>query len=149
MSTRRALRLLDIPQIDDEHREIIKAILKFRAHIVAGKGWLEQYSVMDELEQKVQLHFRVEEHLMQIYRYPNMEKHVFEHGEYSCLLREVKERLLRQPPTTVTADFLLNWWFQHISDFDQGYADWFSKMLSRLEIHSRNAQNENAMGSGI
>lgn len=149
MDTHRSLPSLGIPELDSEHQDIIETILKFRVAIAEDKNWIELYSIMEDIERKAQTHFRVEENLMQIHGYPNLGKHAEEHGEYSYLLQTVRTRLVRVTPGTVTADFILDWWYQHIPESDQGYADWFSKIDSQLIDPSQRQKSEFDSGSGI
>lgn len=149
MNTQKSFVSLDIPQIDEEHRDIISTIAKFRDRISEGKSWLELYELMETIEKKAQLHFGVEENLMKIHRYPTLEKHMSEHTEYLLLLQEIKARLLRKTPSTVTADFILNWWYQHIAESDHGYADWFSTIDLEIVNRSKTLRDEHLYGSGI
>jgi hemerythrin-like metal-binding protein len=140
---------LDIPQIDEAHHEIVELIRKLQNNIADDMGWIEIYSILIEIESKVEVHFTVEENLMKIHKYPGHLKHSEEHTEYLLLIREARERAVNKSLHSSLTDCLLEWWGPHTAKSDRGYADWFAASGLNLTNSCKTLSEENVFGAGI
>jgi hemerythrin len=92
-----------------------------------GKGEEAVGSVLKELQQYVIFHFKSEESWMEMYNYPDMNKHKLEHQE---AIQKVNKFVLEYERGQQTVDiellkFLSDWLQNHILQADRNYIPYF------------------------
>lgn len=117
---------LDMPAIDDEHRQLAELINRlYRAiHVRQPLGTLRPF--LAELEAYANAHFEGEEQLMRRHQRPahEIEMHAAEHDEFRACLRslaqdiEVGEISLRLD----LWQFVTSWWNNHVLGTDRRMA---------------------------
>jgi hemerythrin len=92
-----------------------------------GKGEVVVGSVLKELQQYVIFHFKSEESWMEMYNYPDMNKHILAHEE---AIQKVNKLVLEYKLGQQTVDiellkFLSDWIQNHILQVDRKYIPYF------------------------
>ena len=89
--------------------------------------WLADSSIV-QLVSLMQQHFALEESLMRILGYPELERHVEEHRQFTAELHELAQKSLRKKGS-VSREMIKvfqKWLREHIQTSDRHYADYFS-----------------------
>jgi hemerythrin-like metal-binding protein len=68
-------------QLDEQHKKFFHIINTLQDAMKKGEGEEILLTVLKELQQYVQYHFKTEESLMKMYAYPNYSSHKAEHVE--------------------------------------------------------------------
>jgi hemerythrin len=114
---------IGIPEIDAQHRQLFECIDRLEAAGDDRQRELAVYYVMDELRDYVRIHFSVEEVVMRLFDYPELEKHAAEHRLFASRLESFEQTELKHDVHSEAADFLREWLVNHIQGSDQRYAD--------------------------
>ncbi len=70
---------MEVPEIDDEHKEIVEALDQVRQHIDEGQE--ANLAKTREVGNSLVSHFRSEERLMQDYHYLHLPQHIIHHDQ--------------------------------------------------------------------
>jgi hemerythrin-like metal-binding protein len=121
---------LDIPHIDEEHRQIIDTmnrIADLNRKSFDKEQLLSSFKLLIGLTQK---HFKDEEELMRQENYPNFETHKRIHDSFLETLErykvEMESSVYRRFPSAVF-DFFKTWITTHIMIVDRQYQEFFIK----------------------
>ena len=123
--------LLGIPELDLQHKHIFDCLLSIAAQgLNRHDRWLADSSIV-QLVSLVQAHFSLEESLMRILRYPEIEQHIEEHRQFHADVHELAQKSLRTKGSVSGAAVkMLHQWLQdHIKTSDRRYADYFAGAL--------------------
>jgi hemerythrin len=112
--------------IDEEHKELFKAINGLLDACAAGKGRAEIVSTVAFLEEYTAKHFRDEEQLQMNSHYPDYSRHKALHDGFKAFVRQLGADLKREGPT-ITLVAKVNtgcgdWLIRHIQVEDQKLA---------------------------
>ncbi|MBK7415764.1 MAG: hemerythrin domain-containing protein [Dechloromonas sp.] len=66
-------------------------------------------------------HFVLEEALMRLHGYPDLEQHIAEHRAFSARLAQLEEQAIRQDVSLHIIEFIKQWLMNHIGGSDQSY----------------------------
>jgi hemerythrin len=118
---------VEIQKIDEQHKKFFSLINVLHDAILKGKGEEVVGSVLKELQQYVIFHFKTEESWMEMYNYPDMNKHKLEHQE---AIQKVNKLVLEYERGQQTVDiellkFLSDWLQNHILQADRNYIPYF------------------------
>jgi hemerythrin-like metal-binding protein len=113
-----------IPQIDTQHKVLVKLINDLHASMAAGHGKDSLGKILDELVRYTDIHFNSEEALLKQKQYSKLAAH---HGVHERLTKQVielrdKYRANKITLTLEVMQFLKNWLSGHIMVHDQEYA---------------------------
>lgn len=117
--------LIGIGVIDQQHQEIDEISSSAIEAIQSGDKWHLVHYILIRLHELLRIHFAVEEGLMQIIEYPEIESHQKLHRDYLAEAQELREATLRNDASTDTAlgkhsiSFL-----SHILDHDKKFAEY-------------------------
>jgi hemerythrin len=114
---------IGIPEIDAQHQQLFECIDRLEAAGDDRQRELAVYYVMDELREYVKIHFSVEEVVMRLFDYPELDKHAAEHQWFASRLESFEQTELRHDVHLEAAKFLREWLVNHIQRSDQRYAD--------------------------
>lgn len=121
---------LDIPQIDNQHKELVRMINDLYGSM-KGKASAETVNqTLSQLLRYVEIHFDTEERAMQERGYPEFETH---HQLHEVLRHKVldleKDQLQgRNVATFELLNFLVDWLKNHISYEDMLFGQFLRKM---------------------
>ncbi|MDU0459240.1 MAG: bacteriohemerythrin [Geobacteraceae bacterium] len=108
--------------IDKQHKELLMRFDRLLTACEEGKGVVELKRLLAFLEEYVQTHFRDEEALQQLRRYPGYEEHRAQHASFVARIRELREKTDKEGFSThhvlETNNMLLKWLLNHISKVD-------------------------------
>jgi hemerythrin-like metal-binding protein len=113
-----------IPQIDAQHKGLIRLINDLHSAMAAGKGKEASGTILDELIRYTESHFKYEEGMLRQRQYSNLAAHQTEHKKLTGQVVELRERF-RSARLTMSVEvmqFLKNWLANHILVHDQAYA---------------------------
>jgi len=125
---------LDIPQIDDQHRELVAMINELYAALKADDSGSIVDEILNRLLQYVEIHFETEETSMRENHYPELDGHIFLHEVLREEVLDLKKLQLQggEVATFELLNFLAEWLKNHIANAD--------KMFGKY-LHERNYRN--------
>jgi len=113
---------IGIVEIDVQHRELFSRLDHLEAALKSGHGREMVFTTFHFLDNYVQRHFRAEEELQSLYRYPHLPMHAAEHAAFKKRLKVLEERLTREDPSETLAaqisSLLTNWLINHVTNLD-------------------------------
>ncbi|HBA72188.1 MAG: hemerythrin [Geobacteraceae bacterium GWC2_55_20] len=108
--------------IDGQHKELLLRFDRLLNACEEGKGTAELKKLLAFLEEYVVTHFRDEEALQQLRRYPEYEEHRAQHAGFVARIKELREETDKDGISThhvlETNNMLLKWLLNHISKVD-------------------------------
>ncbi|HEY3308276.1 MAG TPA: bacteriohemerythrin [Desulfuromonadaceae bacterium] len=114
---------LNIPQIDEQHKQLISLISDLEIADQEGTGGLRVSYVLQELIRYIAVHFGEEERLMMLHNFHGLASHRKEHDFYVMKLKHIQENYRDGDALSKeTLDFLKDWISCHIMGTDQIYA---------------------------
>lgn len=119
---------VNIKDIDEQHRHLIKIINKMHEVVVSGTEQQEIERIIEELFEYTNYHFKTEEKLLETYGYPEQVSHKKEHDTLLKQLLKLKVRLIKGSATVSleTFAFLNNWLVNHILASDKKYSPYLN-----------------------
>jgi len=116
-----------IDEIDAQHRVLVNLVNEMHEAIEQGRGSEAVGVVLTRLGEYTRIHFAVEESLMRLLGYPDLERHKEEHAELMTRLQELRQRF-ESGSSALDGDLmslLKVWLTRHIMESDQQYAQFF------------------------
>jgi hemerythrin len=114
---------IGIKEIDSQHRELFSRLDKLESALREGKGSEIIISTFHFLDNYVQRHFRAEEELQELYKYPHLAMHAAEHAAFNKRLKDLEARLALEDPSEKLAAhthaFLTQWLVSHVTSLDK------------------------------
>jgi hemerythrin len=114
-----------IPELDGQHQTMEGFIALVETAVMTKQRWSTVHSALVQLTDFVRIHFAVEESLMRIHGYPELERHTGEHLQFADRLRELQEKSLRLDVSEEMVAFLRKWQEAHIALSDSHCAAYF------------------------
>ncbi|HXC93142.1 MAG TPA: bacteriohemerythrin [Geobacteraceae bacterium] len=122
---------IGIKEIDAQHHELFSRLDKLENALRGGKGSEIVISTFHFLDNYVQLHFRAEEELQELYKYPHRAMHIAEHAVFRKRLKELEDRLTIEDPSEKLAAhthaLLTQWLITHVTSLDKGLTAYFNE----------------------
>lgn len=113
---------LNIPRIDEQHRELLGWINALHDAVLKGDGTQVTGEVLSKLIGYVFMHFTEEERLMLSCDFPGFTAHRQEHDHYVKKLKDIQERFQEGEEISMdTLEFMVDWIVCHIKGTDQNY----------------------------
>jgi len=142
--------LLDIAEIDKEHRELVDLVNRLLQCRCGDGGDLDRTPVsrhetlilhmLDELGLHTRRHFRHEEAFMRESAYPDFEDHRYEHitmlAEFAELVRDVR----KQGVECLDGDTLAQlkcWLISHMAGADRRFGDYHRRFRAGVLVHGQ------------
>lgn len=121
---------LGVAKIDEDHRQILETVEEVRRISISGET-SRLLRVMEDLEDYTLNHFRKEEVLMDLFKYPRIEEHRHSHNEFLLEWDTVWKQMREPDPDLVRRflQFLESWFTYHICTIDLDYARWISEHI--------------------
>ncbi|MBK7899217.1 MAG: hemerythrin family protein [Azonexus sp.] len=118
-----------IDAIDDQHRRLFDYLERLDASLRRGEGWLALRELLDEVAHWADLHFAVEEALMEIMGYPGAAAHIEGHRRFKAALDGYRTQAVTDSIAHQTSELLYGWLTEHIDGDDRKYAEYFRQRL--------------------
>lgn len=111
---------LGIPEVDYEHRELIREINQAYAHIEEQSGPDAIEASLEEIYARIAAHFALEERHMRKLGYAELDAHKEDHEELLDEIRELMDDYARDPEAgrLKLQQRLADWFRVHFSTFD-------------------------------
>ncbi len=115
---------IDGGAIDDDHKKIIEIINRFLGKVGKFESATEIMVILEELHTKANEHFRREEELQRLIKFPERDVHFTEHNRLSTKLEKLMGEVRPTSGSYVNimgdkvADFIHEWLFSHILKSD-------------------------------
>ena len=114
---------LKIPLVDAQHKCLVDLVNRMYDAVVAGmeRSALEQ--ILEELIDYTVYHFRTEEELFTLYRYPQFSLHKRQHDELTKQVSEFQNQFIEGSATISfeVMDFLHQWLVRHMAGSDRDF----------------------------
>ncbi len=112
-----------VREMDAQHRHLVGLLNRLHNAMAAGQGRAALASVLNELAQYTQAHFRAEEALMQQHNFPDLVSHRAEHERLAATVRRhIADLQASKITLTVQVmQFLKEWLVTHIMGWDKEY----------------------------
>ncbi len=119
--------ILNVKEIDDEHKNLFSLFNRLQEGIIAGKSKDELGTALLELIDHTVLHFATEEKLMQQFSYIGFVEHKRVHDGLITEAQELHQKFSKGnlSLSKEVSVFLSDWLTDHIVDMDKKYAPLF------------------------
>ncbi|MCF8199105.1 MAG: bacteriohemerythrin [Sulfuritalea sp.] len=113
--------LTGIDEIDQQHQVLFDVAARLDLAVTSEEKWSAVHFALVELTNFVNIHFAVEEALMRLHRYPELDAHIADHRKFSRELAEIKAHSIQDDVSAKMTDLVRNWLVEHIGKFDRDY----------------------------
>lgn len=113
--------LTGIHEIDQQHQVLFDVVARLEQAVTADEKWSAVHFALVELTRFVDVHFAVEEALLRMHGYPDLDAHIAAHRAFSADLAEIKKHSIRQDVSTEMTNMLRSWLVGHIGVVDKAY----------------------------
>jgi len=123
--------LLGIPELDLQHKHIFDCFVTIAEEgLTKQERWLADSSIV-QLVGLLQQHFALEESLMRILGYPELERHIEEHRQFNAKIHGLAQKSLsvKGGVSREMIKVAQQWLAGHIETSDRHYAGYFSGAL--------------------
>lgn len=120
-----------IDEIDNQHRAMFDFIHRLEAAIPTSESWVVVQQTLNDLGFWARVHFAVEESLMRLMAFPDIEGHIAIHTNFMDTVARLRKESLRKDIARDTSRFLNDWLRHHIDVDDRKYAEFFLSRCPR------------------
>jgi len=113
--------LTGIHEIDQQHQVLFDIVARLEQAVTSDDKWSAVHFALVELNSFVNVHFAVEEALMRLHGYPDLEAHIAAHRAFSVDLLEIKQHSIREDVSSEMLNMLKSWLVSHIGVVDKAY----------------------------
>jgi hemerythrin-like metal-binding protein len=113
--------LIGILEIDKQHQVLFEVLGRLEAAVDADEIWSAVHFALVELADFVSVHFTVEEALMRLHDYAELESHIAEHRRFSADLVRLKTLSIRTDVSAEMITLVRTWLVGHIDVTDRAY----------------------------
>jgi hemerythrin len=133
--------LLGIPELDRQHKRIFDCFVIVADALGKHDRWLADSSIV-QLVALLQTHCEVEESVMRILGYPELERHIEEHLQFHAQLHGLAQDSLKMKGnlSREMINAAQKWLREHITTSDKHYAAYFSVALLKSIGKKRRAK---------
>jgi hemerythrin len=114
---------IGIAEIDAQHRRLFDLLNQLRSWSGKGYEYAATIDTLNELADYTHTHFAIEESLMRMLRYPDINVHIAEHERLKKMLEEYRHSILKEGSRIELSDFIKSWLIDHISKVDRKYVN--------------------------
>ena len=115
---------IGIAELDAQHKRLHGLLERLRDAVGKHYGY-STTAILDELTIETRIHFAVEESLMRMLSFPDVESHVAEHQSLRDQLEKFRKRAQDFDVAEDLAAFILQWLNDHVDRFDREFVDHF------------------------
>ncbi|MBN2519648.1 MAG: hemerythrin family protein, partial [Bacteroidales bacterium] len=118
---------LQIPEMDEQHKRIVKLVNEFKEAWDLKKSANELVKIIKNLINYSSYHFKSEEEYMGEYKYTEIKEHKAEHKKLTELLQKVEKDLSKNKQDQVQNDLenIKKQLIDHFTESDSKYIDTF------------------------
>lgn len=115
--------LIGVEAIDNQHKELLVRFDRLLISCEEGRGAEELKKLLSFLEEYVHTHFKDEEALQRLHRFPGYQEHCAQHAYFINQIRELRNETNKEGFSLhhiiETNYLLLKWLLDHISKVDK------------------------------
>jgi len=113
-----------VKRCDQEHQKLFQLMNALHDAMRVGKGRTLIQQILGELNDYTKIHFRAEEGLMELAKYPALAGHRIEHQKFVTRVAQFQKDLDAGTGGNSVAvlEFLKDWLVKHIQKIDQSYS---------------------------
>ena len=126
-----------IYEMDVQHQALARCMALVEKAVTSKQQVSSVQSALAQLADVVRIHFSVEESLMRIHGFSELDRHADEHLEFTDQLRILQEKSLRGEASEEMVANLANWFQLHITVSDRHYAAHFPAAKIATEARIR------------
>ncbi len=115
---------IDIAELDAQHKRLHGLLERLRDAVGKHYGYATT-AILDELAIETRIHFAVEESLMRMLSFPEVEVHVAEHQTLRDQLEKFRKRAQDFEVADDLAAFIQQWLNDHVDRYDREFVDHF------------------------
>lgn len=115
--------LTGIHEIDQQHQVLFVVVARLEQAVSTDDKWSAVHFALVELNNFANVHFAVEEALMRLHAYPDLDAHIASHAAFSADLAEIRQRSIREDVSADMTSMLKQWLVQHIGVVDKQYVE--------------------------
>ena len=114
---------IGIEAIDNQHKELLVRFDRLLTSCEDGRGTEELKKLLSFLEEYVHTHFKDEEALQRLHRFPGYQEHCAQHAYFIAQIKELRNETDKEGfsihHVIETNSLLLKWLLNHISKVDK------------------------------
>lgn len=129
--------LTGIDAIDREHREIFDRLLALEQGILKKDPWHVMQFLLADVAHALKFHFAVEEALLEMIKFPELEAHRQQHLKLNLELSELEKKIKKSNSPTDLVHFFEEWFVKHVLVEDRQFIDFAQKALTLFSDASR------------
>jgi hemerythrin len=115
---------IGIAELDAQHKRLHGLLERLRDAVGKHYGYATT-AILDELAIETRIHFAVEESLMRMLSFPEVEIHVAEHQTLRDQLEKFRKRAQDFEVADELAAFIQQWLNDHVDRYDREFVDHF------------------------
>lgn len=121
-----------IETIDRQHQEILGYINQLTTALDSGDRWHVSHYLLIQITDFIKVHFAVEEALLEITRYPELEPHRASHREIVAHILSLQAKAVKEDISVELVQFLRDWFIGHVLKSDKQYGYFFAEQQKHL-----------------
>ena len=120
---------VNVEEIDNQHKEIIRIINELYVSIVEGKSRDTMDKIFKDLTEYATIHFKTEEDYFEKFNYPEASFHKQQHEDIAKKIKEFKKRNEegKKILDSEILHFLMSWFVNHVILIDKRFAECFKE----------------------
>ena len=118
---------IGIAEIDFQHRELHSLLERLRTSTDKHYDYATNV-ILAELTIQTRIHFSVEESLMRLLSYPDVEAHIAEHRYLTAQLVKFRQRAQDLDVSDGLSGFIQTWLLDHVNTHDRKFVGHFLRM---------------------
>ncbi len=125
-----------IDKWDSDHKVLLELINRLDEALQGGGGPEAVQQAIDILVAYAEVHFRIEEKLMQDLRYPRFASHKAEHDGMRAWIAERREKARTDAGVALLRDMaehLVHWLYTHVLTIDMQYSEFFDQQRRKVD----------------
>ncbi|MDP3513223.1 MAG: bacteriohemerythrin, partial [Sulfuritalea sp.] len=110
--------LTGIDEIDAQHQVLFDVLARLELAVSSEDKWSAVHFAIVELTNFMNIHFAVEEALLRLHGYPELDAHIAAHRAFSADLATIKQHSIRQDVSDEMMVLVRTWLVEHIGVVD-------------------------------
>jgi len=136
---------IGIGVMDGQHEKIFENMLAIEDSLEKKDPWHLVHHHILELERYMSFHFAVEESMLQIIRYPELDDHRASHEKLIAAIHDFEKRVKESRSAKDLVVFFEDWFVSHVLSEDKSFVDYANQCLEQF-LAAETAQQDKADG---
>lgn len=116
--------LIGIEELDRQHQGFLELLMRLQEATDKRYGYAIA-TILTEITVQARIHFTVEETLMRMLGFPEVDAHHAQHVELASHLDRFKRMAQDHEVAAGVSEFIRTWLTQHVSTYDRRFAEFF------------------------